>query len=76
MDPNKRWSCEQLLEHAYFDNYLIDNKREENKPKAYQAKTMFQQTEGRTKIGGGVRCSKAFNHDFNFTKKLSLQSFN
>lgn len=36
MDPSKRWSCEQLLEHPYFDNYLIETKREENKSKAYQ----------------------------------------
>lgn len=42
MDPNKRWSCEQLLEHSYFDNYLIETKREENKSKAYQQQSMFQ----------------------------------
>lgn len=42
MDPNKRWSCEQLLEHTYFDNYLIETKREDNKSKSYQAQNMFQ----------------------------------
>ncbi len=42
MDPNKRWSCEQLLDHSYFDNYLIETKREENKSKSYQAQNMFQ----------------------------------
>ena len=42
MDPNKRWSCEQLLDHPYFDNYLMETKREENKSKAYQAQNMFQ----------------------------------
>jgi hypothetical protein len=43
MDPHKRWSCEQLLEHPYFDNYLIDaSKREDNKSKSYQAHTIFQ----------------------------------
>jgi hypothetical protein len=42
MDPNKRWSCEALLEHPYFDNYLMETKREENKSKAYQAQNMFQ----------------------------------
>ena len=42
MDPNKRWSCEQLLEHSYFDNYLIETKREDNKSKSYQAQNMFQ----------------------------------
>lgn len=37
MDPAKRWSCEQLLEHPYFDNYSIETKRgEEIKAKAYQ----------------------------------------
>jgi hypothetical protein len=40
MDPNKRWSCEQLLDHAYFDNYLIETKKEESKSKGYQQ--MFQ----------------------------------
>jgi len=42
MDPSKRWSCEQLLDHSYFDNYLIETKREENKSKSYQAQNMFQ----------------------------------
>ena len=42
MDPAKRWSCLQLLEHPFFDNYLIETKREENKSKAYQAQNMFQ----------------------------------
>ena len=42
MDPHKRWSCEQLLEHSYFDNYLIETKREDNKSKSYQAQNMFQ----------------------------------
>ena len=42
MDPNKRWSCEQLLDHPYFDNYLMETKREENKSKAYQAQNLFQ----------------------------------
>ncbi len=30
MDPSKRLSCEQLLEHPYFDS-LINEKREETK---------------------------------------------
>lgn len=40
MDPNKRWSCTQLLEHPYFDNYIIETKKEETKSRAYQQ--MFQ----------------------------------
>jgi hypothetical protein len=47
MDPAKRWSCEQLLEHPYFDNYTIDTKRDENKSKAYQ-----YQSERKTKQPG------------------------
>jgi serine/threonine protein kinase len=42
MDPNKRWACIQLLEHPYFDNYLIENKREENKSKIFQNQAVFQ----------------------------------
>lgn len=40
MDPGKRWSCDQLLQHSYFDNYLIETKRDDNKAKLYQ-QTMF-----------------------------------
>jgi hypothetical protein len=35
MDPAKRWSCEQLLEHPYFDNFSIETKRDDNKSKAF-----------------------------------------
>lgn len=53
MDPSKRWSCEQLLDHSYFDNYLIETKREENKSKSYQAQNMFQ-NDRKSKQPGGM----------------------
>ena len=50
MDPNKRWSCEQLIDHQYFDNYVIEMKKEDTtKSKAYQQ--MFQ-SERKTKPPG------------------------
>ena len=64
MDPNKRWSCEQLLEHSYFDNYLIETKREDNKSKSYQAQNMFQ-NDRKSKQPG------VSSIHFNFRKKKS-----
>ena len=31
MDPSKRLTCEQLLEHQYFDNYINAEKRDDAK---------------------------------------------
>ena len=67
MDPNKRWSCEQLLDHSYFDNYLIETKREENKSKSYQAQNMFQND--RKSKQPGVSTSKTL-----FTKSVKKDS--
>jgi cyclin-dependent kinase-like len=27
-DPNKRWSCERLLTHPYFEDYIVKEKEE------------------------------------------------
>lgn len=41
MDPNKRWSCDKLLDHPYFNNYSIDIKQD-SKAKSYQAQNIYQ----------------------------------
>lgn len=72
MDPNKRWSCEQLLEHSYFDNYLIETKREDNKSKSYQAQNMFQ-NDRKSKQPGGML--PTLHHGVN-QSRLDYQTIN
>lgn len=28
-DPSKRWSCERLIQHPYFDDYIVKTKETE-----------------------------------------------
>jgi hypothetical protein len=64
MDPHKRWSCEQLLEHSYFDNYLIETKREDNKSKSYQAQNMFQNDRKSKQPGVSLKLFIYFLNDY------------
>ena len=43
MDPSKRLTCEQLLEHQYFDNY-VNEKRDDPKISKNQQQS-FQQNQ-------------------------------
>lgn len=73
MDPNKRWSCTQLLEHPYFDNYIIETKKEETKSRAYQQ--MFQH-ERKSKPQGGMLPTLHHGVALNNPSRLDYQSIN
>lgn len=55
MDPSKRLTCEQLLEHQYFDNY-INEKRDDQKmlknQQAYQQNQNMATTDRKSKPPG------------------------
>jgi hypothetical protein len=44
MDPSKRLTCEQLLEHQYFDNY-VNEKRDREDQKMLKNQQAFQQSQ-------------------------------
>jgi cyclin-dependent kinase-like len=69
MDPTKRFTCEMLLEHPYFDNYISDNKKHDDGAKLALKQSFNQQ---QAQNDQNVRKSKPPGVSINYIHSLSL----